>query len=250
MSKVPFWACPAAATSWWTQSRFPVCRGKLWAAFASSPHHGNQPMFFKWFKTKNRFCLDNFYGLGELFVLPCWSMIIFLSLDSSCNMNISPCWTVVFSAKIFPAFSENSEDSNGEGMTINVEYNQLDPLLKSTPTGGDVADSSGFSPYPGRVQVHCETIVIKHWQLETGHLREKFRNIISKLQYYKWLVIVPWLNTRWMQMVVLDVWERWRKVGENWYFHNEESRRRKNHGPWLKTLATSTYNVREATTPT
>jgi len=35
-------------------------------------------------------------------------------------------------------------------MTINVEYNQLDPLLKTTPAGGDVADASGFSPYPGR----------------------------------------------------------------------------------------------------
>lgn len=35
-------------------------------------------------------------------------------------------------------------------MTINVEYNQLDPLLKSTPAGGDVADTSGFSPFPGR----------------------------------------------------------------------------------------------------
>lgn len=42
------------------------------------------------------------------------------------------------------------KDSKGEGMTINVEYNQLDPLLKTTPAGGDVADASGFSPYPGR----------------------------------------------------------------------------------------------------
>ena len=42
------------------------------------------------------------------------------------------------------------QDSKGEGMTINVEYNQLDPLLKTTPAGGDVADASGFSPYPGR----------------------------------------------------------------------------------------------------
>lgn len=41
----------------------------------------------------------------------------------------------------------------GSGLTINVEYNQLDPLLKSTPTGGDVADKSGFSPYPGNINV-------------------------------------------------------------------------------------------------
>jgi len=44
-------------------------------------------------------------------------------------------------------------DSKGEGMTINVEYNQLDPLLKTTPAGGDVADSTGFSPYPGNINV-------------------------------------------------------------------------------------------------
>eukprot|EP00438_Fugacium_kawagutii_P023192 Skav215053 [mRNA] locus=scaffold1021:239020:246877:- [translate_table: standard] len=44
-------------------------------------------------------------------------------------------------------------DSNGQGMTVNVEYNQLDPLLKNTPAGGDVADSSGFSPYPGNINV-------------------------------------------------------------------------------------------------
>jgi UDP-sugar pyrophosphorylase len=38
--------------------------------------------------------------------------------------------------------------------TINVEYNQLDPLLRSTPgwEHGDVNDSrSGFSPFPGNI---------------------------------------------------------------------------------------------------
>jgi len=42
---------------------------------------------------------------------------------------------------------------DGSSLTINVEYNQLDPLLKSTPAGGDVADQSGFSPYPGNINV-------------------------------------------------------------------------------------------------
>jgi UDP-sugar pyrophosphorylase len=38
-----------------------------------------------------------------------------------------------------------------KSLTINVEYNQLDPLLKNTPPfTGDVADpATGFSPYPG-----------------------------------------------------------------------------------------------------
>lgn len=46
------------------------------------------------------------------------------------------------------------EDSiGGDSLTINVEYNQLDPLLKETPVGGDVADESGFSPYPGSINI-------------------------------------------------------------------------------------------------
>ncbi|GAB5360512.1 hypothetical protein AAMO2058_000634700 [Amorphochlora amoebiformis] len=39
-------------------------------------------------------------------------------------------------------------------LTVNVEYNQLDALLKSTPVGGDAADEkTGFSPYPGNINV-------------------------------------------------------------------------------------------------
>ena len=35
-------------------------------------------------------------------------------------------------------------------MTINVEYNQLDPLLRATINAeGDVNDDTGFSPFPG-----------------------------------------------------------------------------------------------------
>jgi len=40
--------------------------------------------------------------------------------------------------------------TDGRKLTINVEYNQLGPLLSSTGDGkGDVADSTGFSPFPG-----------------------------------------------------------------------------------------------------
>ena len=35
-------------------------------------------------------------------------------------------------------------------MTISVEYNQLDPLLRATGGGqGDVNNEDGWSPYPG-----------------------------------------------------------------------------------------------------
>ncbi len=36
-------------------------------------------------------------------------------------------------------------------LVINVEYNQLDALLKASGKGGDAADATGYSPYPGNV---------------------------------------------------------------------------------------------------
>lgn len=46
----------------------------------------------------------------------------------------------------------------GKEFTLNVEYNQLDPLLRATINPeGDVADETGFSPFPG----NCNTLVIK-----------------------------------------------------------------------------------------
>jgi UDP-sugar pyrophosphorylase len=47
---------------------------------------------------------------------------------------------------------------NGKEFTLNVEYNQLDPLLRATINPeGDVADETGFSPFPG----NCNTLLIK-----------------------------------------------------------------------------------------
>ncbi len=41
---------------------------------------------------------------------------------------------------------------DGREMTINVEYNQIDPLLKATiDPKGDVAGPDGYSPYPGSI---------------------------------------------------------------------------------------------------
>ena len=44
--------------------------------------------------------------------------------------------------------------TSGSSMTVNVEYNQLDPLLRATEqfAGGDVNDpATGFSPFPGNI---------------------------------------------------------------------------------------------------
>ena len=47
----------------------------------------------------------------------------------------------------------NAEDKE-KSLTINVEYNQLDPLLRATTGAGDVAaEGTPFSPYPGNINV-------------------------------------------------------------------------------------------------
>lgn len=47
-----------------------------------------------------------------------------------------------------------SDETKSRNFTVNVEYNQLDPLLRATVSPeGDVADDSGFSPYPGNINV-------------------------------------------------------------------------------------------------
>lgn len=45
------------------------------------------------------------------------------------------------------------EHTDGSGMTLNVEYNQLDPLLRAVGKDGDTADETGFSPFPGNINV-------------------------------------------------------------------------------------------------
>ncbi len=43
---------------------------------------------------------------------------------------------------------------NGKELTINVEYNQLDPLLRATVSpAGDVPNEQGFSMFPGNINV-------------------------------------------------------------------------------------------------
>lgn len=50
------------------------------------------------------------------------------------------------------------EDNSGEEIVINVEYNQLDALLKAKwNPAGDVANDQGFSSFPG----NTNTLVFK-----------------------------------------------------------------------------------------
>ncbi|KAH9307627.1 hypothetical protein KI387_035538, partial [Taxus chinensis] len=55
--------------------------------------------------------------------------------------------------------------SDGRRMVINVEYNQLDPLLRATGhIDGDVNDETGYSPFPGNINqwvIQDETSIVK-----------------------------------------------------------------------------------------
>ena len=47
-------------------------------------------------------------------------------------------------------YHERHKSDPEKSLVINVEYNQLDPLLKTQgDCKGDVADETGYSPYPG-----------------------------------------------------------------------------------------------------
>ena len=48
---------------------------------------------------------------------------------------------------------------NGESRTLSVEYNQLDPLMKSI--GGEPVDNQGFSKYPGNI--NCLIFSLKEY---------------------------------------------------------------------------------------
>lgn len=71
---------------------------------------------------------------------------------------------------------------DGSSLTINVEYNLLDPLLRANGyPDGDVNDETGWSPFPGaqRIPGHacvqalcrkqCNTACT--WQAACGHAR-------------------------------------------------------------------------------
>ncbi len=46
---------------------------------------------------------------------------------------------------------------DGKTLTINVEYNLLDPLLRASGwADGDVNDDTGYSPYPGAAHQAAE----------------------------------------------------------------------------------------------
>lgn len=59
-------------------------------------------------------------------------------------------------------------DRQGSSIIINVEYNQLDPLLRSTtyPEGDQNDPATGFSPFPGNANNLVFNLVTYHKVLQ------------------------------------------------------------------------------------
>merc|ERR1719181_1317944 len=72
------------------------------------------------------------------------------------------------------------DEKTKASITINVEYNELEPLLKNTALKGDVADASGFSPYPGNIN-----ILVFHIESMSTRLNET-EGIIDEFVNPKW----------------------------------------------------------------
>ena len=71
--------------------------------------------------------------------------VIHCLIISSCSYS-----TAVSSFMIVGLYPNNL--TSGREMVINVEYNQLDPLLRATGhPDGDVNCETGYSPYPGNI---------------------------------------------------------------------------------------------------
>uniref|UniRef100_A0A7S1BAW7 UTP-monosaccharide-1-phosphate uridylyltransferase n=1 Tax=Corethron hystrix TaxID=216773 RepID=A0A7S1BAW7_9STRA len=86
-------------------------------------------------------------GLG----FHCLSAALGVSVKNKFLMNSIA--TPRFAKQAIGGITRLENASTGATRTINIEYNQLDPLLRSTGfPEGDVADpKTGFSPYPGNI---------------------------------------------------------------------------------------------------
>lgn len=77
-------------------------------------------------------------------------------------------------------------------MVINVEYNQLDPLLRATGfPDGDVNCETGYSPFPGNInQVisgYSLMLFMSFFKLNGCLLRLILFTNLIKLNYYWWV---------------------------------------------------------------
>lgn len=86
-------------------------------------------------------------GLG-LFSLPAM-----LGVSDELNLEVNFCSVKRFAKQAIGALAKLVNIEDGREMNLNIEYNQLDPLLRATVNkDGDVNDPmTGCSPYPGNI---------------------------------------------------------------------------------------------------
>ena len=92
-----------------------------------------------------------------LFISTCGCMIHLTGRDLRCGAGVSVAHDFDLNSLAVPRKAKEAiggiarlTHRDGRSMTVNVEYNQLDPLLRATShPDGDTNDSSGFSPFPG-----------------------------------------------------------------------------------------------------
>lgn len=74
-------------------------------------------------------------------------------------------------------------------MVINVEYNQLDPLLRASGyPDGDVNSETGYSPFPGNInQVHVLHNSFQHFFLNFLNMDFIPKHVLSMFPAVLWL---------------------------------------------------------------
>eukprot|EP00927_Polykrikos_kofoidii_P077263 TRINITY_DN74221_c0_g1_i1.p1 TRINITY_DN74221_c0_g1~~TRINITY_DN74221_c0_g1_i1.p1 ORF type:complete len:573 (+),score=122.85 TRINITY_DN74221_c0_g1_i1:134-1852(+) len=85
--------------------------------------------------------------------LPFRSLCAILGVSATNDFTMNSVAVPRFPGEAVGGIASLDDTATGQTLTINVEYNQLGPLLAETPTGGDVADGTGFSPYPGNINI-------------------------------------------------------------------------------------------------
>lgn len=78
----------------------------------------------------------------------------------------------ILEAIVYVLYLNNSswKLTSGRTMVINVEYNQLDPLLRATGNpDGDVNGETGYSPFPGNINQVIFWLTLEHLPPPTNH---------------------------------------------------------------------------------
>ncbi|KAK8807403.1 hypothetical protein WA158_004162 [Blastocystis sp. Blastoise] len=94
------------------------------------------------------FCQDT-NGLG----FHCFPSL--LGVSKSMNLDFNSMTILRKPGEKVGAISHLVNDATGDSFTCNIEYNQLNNVLKDSGMGGDIAGPNGYSNYPGNTNLLC-----------------------------------------------------------------------------------------------